>query len=102
MQKTPARQGFFKFADAHYTKFCRPLRNHSATWPQGLGLLQPIKRLGNHRICVCSGAFAGLFDLFGRGDQGLRQIPHVGGIADDELQRAARARLVALNHEGKA
>jgi hypothetical protein len=29
------------------TRFCRPLRNHSATWPHGTDLLQTIKDLGN-------------------------------------------------------
>jgi hypothetical protein len=27
---------------------CRPLRNHSATWPQRTGSMQAIKDLGNH------------------------------------------------------
>jgi hypothetical protein len=29
------------------TRFCRPLRNHSATWPHETDLLQTIKGLGN-------------------------------------------------------
>ena len=29
-------------------RFCRPLRNHSATWPHRAGSIQAIKDLGNH------------------------------------------------------
>jgi hypothetical protein len=29
------------------TRFCRPLRNHSATWPHGPGSIYSITRLGN-------------------------------------------------------
>ncbi len=29
-------------------RFCRPLRNHSATWPHRGGSIQAIKDLGNH------------------------------------------------------
>jgi hypothetical protein len=35
--------------------FCRPLRNHSATWPHGAGSIYSIKYLGNRpHLCVCS------------------------------------------------
>ena len=30
------------------TRFCRPLRNHSATWPHEPGSIYSINRLGNH------------------------------------------------------
>jgi hypothetical protein len=51
------------------TRFCRPLRNHSATWPHGPGSIYSITRLGNrpsdkaHCAASMGGWFAGGVEL---------------------------------------
>jgi hypothetical protein len=50
------------------TRFCRPLRNHSATWPHGPGSIYSITRLGNRptsavRPCFRKGMASSAYSL---------------------------------------
>jgi hypothetical protein len=46
-RKCPSLLGFRRYHTGRAIRFCRPLRNHSATWPHEAGSIYSIKYLGN-------------------------------------------------------
>jgi hypothetical protein len=61
------------------TRFCRPLRNHSATWPHGGGSIYSITRLGNRPTSAVfrSGSNEGIG--FFRARRWIQRVASAGG-----------------------